>query len=572
MTPPPQKPCQVPGCTYQTPAGIPSHELQQGDIRLHLVMVHAEAAAALGAMNNQAVPPGSQSSVKAEKLSRPILGEEITEVDWGFFLSEWDRYKRSTGVTGQNAMDQLWACAADSLKKSCHQSGATEATTEEQLLEFMKKLSIKATNKLVNVVQFLSLAQNTDEPVTQYISRLKGQSSVCDFKIKCSRAGCDTNVSYSDKMVSHQLVRGLEDASIQEKVLALAATDKDLDLKKITEFVLAQESGTRSSKLLGEVAAVSKISDYKRGPANTLPAKTTQDRGDDSIKEKCLYCDKSGHGVHPDVRTREAVCPAWEAKCHSCEVVGHFKSVCRRKKGSAKRVTVKETSDEDSGSDSGRVFTIFPKPPARKHRRRGRRSIKTLPHITKNKLGQWVGAKPNPHPVVIVGVSVSGDSYDQLEIPEPVSHQPTNVQAIADTGATVLVGGMNLVHQLGVKKHELIPVSYRVGGVNHGKLELLGGLLVNVSLEDKDHQELCYIAKGVEDLLLSGATMKALGIISENFPAGNPTTARVQRCECRLRDGGSENLARLQHLQLHHYLQHQERQQLQWRPGGGGRR
>ena len=136
--------------------------------------------------------------------------------------------------------------------------------------------------------------------------------------------------------------------------------------------------------------------------------------------------------------------------------------------------------------------------------------------------------------MVIVGVSVSGDSYDQLEIPEPVSHQPTNVQAIADTGATVLVGGMNLVNQLGVKKHELIPVSYNVGGVNQGKLELLGGLLVNVSLGDRDHQELCYIAKGVEDLLLSGATMKALGIIPENFPAGNATTAKVQRCECRV--------------------------------------
>ena len=229
-------------------------------------MVHPETAAALGEMNNQARPPAPQSGVKAENLSRPILGEEITEVDWGFFLSEWSRYKRSTGLTGQNTMDQLWACAADSLKKSCHQSGASDAATEEELLEFMKKLSIKATNKLVNVVQFLSLAQDTGEPVTQFISRLKGQSSVCDFEIKCSRAGCDTTVSYKDKMVSHQLVRGLEDASIQEKVLALAATDKDLNLKKITEFVLAQESGTRSSKLLGEVAGVSKISNYKREP------------------------------------------------------------------------------------------------------------------------------------------------------------------------------------------------------------------------------------------------------------------------------------------------------------------
>ena len=129
----------------------------------------------------------------------------------------------------------------------------------------MKKLSIKATNNLVNVVQFLTLAQNIDEPVTQFVSRLKGQSSVCDFEVKCSSAGCDTTVSYSDKMVSHQLVRGLVDASIQEKVLALAATEKNLTLKTISEFVEAQETGLRSSKILGGGAGVQKIgSDYKR--------------------------------------------------------------------------------------------------------------------------------------------------------------------------------------------------------------------------------------------------------------------------------------------------------------------
>ena len=55
----------------------------------------------------------------------------------------------------------------------------------------------------------------------------------------------------------------------------------------------------------------------------------------------------------------------------------------------------------------------------KRNRRRGRRR-KTLPHVAKNKFGEWVGAKPNPHPVVIVGVSVSGDGYEQLEIPEPV--------------------------------------------------------------------------------------------------------------------------------------------------------
>ena len=60
-----------------------------------------------------------------------------------------------------------------------------------------------------------------------------------------------------------------------------------------------------------------------------------------------------------------------------------------------------------------------------------------------------------------------------------------------------MVGGMDLVNQLSVREHELIPVSYTVGGINHGQLELLGGLLVNISLGDREHQELCYIAKGV---------------------------------------------------------------------------
>ena len=53
-------------------------------------------------------------------------------------------------------------------------------------------------------------------------------------------------------MVSHQLAGGLEDVSIQVRVLALAATEKKLDLTKIVEYVKAQETGTRSSKLIGQ--------------------------------------------------------------------------------------------------------------------------------------------------------------------------------------------------------------------------------------------------------------------------------------------------------------------------------
>ena len=41
-----------------------------------------------------------------------------------------------------------------------------------------------------------------------------------NFQVKCTAAGCNTQVSYSDQLSSHVIVRGLENADIQEKVLA----------------------------------------------------------------------------------------------------------------------------------------------------------------------------------------------------------------------------------------------------------------------------------------------------------------------------------------------------------------
>ena len=49
------------------------------------------------------------------------------------------------------------------------------------------------------------------------------------------------------------IVRGLENPDIQEKVLALAATeDKDLSLQKITEFVLALDVALTLSLTLAD--------------------------------------------------------------------------------------------------------------------------------------------------------------------------------------------------------------------------------------------------------------------------------------------------------------------------------
>ena len=57
-------------------------------------------------------------------------------------------------------------------------------------------------------------------------------------------------------MVSHQLARGLKDVSIQERVLALAATEKKLDLTKIVDNFILRHTNTTIFNRYGVVIGI----------------------------------------------------------------------------------------------------------------------------------------------------------------------------------------------------------------------------------------------------------------------------------------------------------------------------
>jgi hypothetical protein len=61
-----------------------------------------------------------------------------------YFQSGWDRYKRSMCLEGQQAIDQLWACASDKLAKSVYDSGMQGPYTEPALMAAMEKLAVRA--------------------------------------------------------------------------------------------------------------------------------------------------------------------------------------------------------------------------------------------------------------------------------------------------------------------------------------------------------------------------------------------------------------------------------------------
>ena len=127
----------------------------------------------------------------------------------------------------------------------------------------MKQLAVRAQNTLVNFVNFLALGQDSDENSTSFSARLRGKAAICNFIVQCKETSCKKDVSYVDKMIAHQLVKGLSDGEIQEQVMALAAETPDLDLATIQNFVEAKETGRRSGAIIAGTGGLNRVSDYK---------------------------------------------------------------------------------------------------------------------------------------------------------------------------------------------------------------------------------------------------------------------------------------------------------------------
>ena len=319
MTPPPPIECEVPGCEFSTEEGIPSHELRIQRLKLHVQMAHTIPS-------QQAAPVASQKQRPA-MIPRPELPEDATEQEWGHWKIKWERYKRSClqGVDKTSIVDHLWACCTNELESAILKQAGKNPDTEDELLKLMEKLGVRKRNVLLNKVTFLDMRQENLEPVKLFAARLKGQAAVCDFKLPSGVT------DYTDQMVQHQLIRGLNDQSIQEHILAYAATAEGakMDLDSTVCMVEAKECGKKDSESLyrssnvNKSSSLNKLSDYKKG---------VKEEGSPGSPGICKWCARTGHGYRANMEDRQKLCPAVDKLCNECGRKGHFAQVCKYKK------------------------------------------------------------------------------------------------------------------------------------------------------------------------------------------------------------------------------------------------
>ena len=311
MAPATRRTCQVAGCShgedgepYRTLEGLSTQDAVLKDLELHFGMAHPNLS---GGRNENSRHDINES--RPDRYPRPTITDPASETEWQYFLEAWQTYKRATNLSGQSISDQLWHCPSDSLKKKIFDSGVRSIQSEEQILAGIRRQCVKFHNNLVNVISFQNIQQENDETIQQFAARLNGAANVCDFTVKCK---CNNDVSYKDKIQSFQLIRGLKDTEIQERILG-DTVKKELNLEEINKIAEAVEAGKRSSSIITKHGDVNKLSQIKHNESN--------------VKRRCAYCHEPWH---PGPNWRRS-CKGINSTCLNCKKKGHLAKACRSK-------------------------------------------------------------------------------------------------------------------------------------------------------------------------------------------------------------------------------------------------
>ena len=465
VMPPIQLECPVGGCGlgedgggYKTPL-LPSGEALQL-LTLHTQFNHGQPhGGAVG--QQQQGDNGARVGCKAEKVPRPVLKKGQSEDKFLHFSRQWVRYKRASNLGDeQQIRDQLLACCDEELMEELNNlhGEQLDAKTEEQLLAEMKTLAIVAQNHLVNIVRVRSLVQDREEPIRSYLARLKGVAAVCKLTLQCN---CDppTIVSYADKEILHCLVKGLADDDIRRQVLGVV---EEMDLDNTVRFIEAKESGRKAWVYLdsGE-ADLNKVTGYRQ-------VQRERQLSDGGIKpelsgdEVCRFCKKKGHGARPSFNQKKEFCPAFDKKCNSCGIIGHFS----RSKACKKSVKVEKVVVQHEMPGGKRVEVKTVKTVLDSGGKPVRLSMnKPIPHMLEVN-GKMVVAMPRAHPGVRVQVEVNKDIYEKTGLPLRMGKtsmtrkgkllQIPKVELLCDTGAQVDCINRKKLHALGLMENHLL--------------------------------------------------------------------------------------------------------------------
>ena len=135
----------------------------------------------------------------------------------------------------------------------------------------------------------------------------------------------------------------------------------------------------------------------------------------------------------------------------------------------------------------------------------------------------WVPSAVGPHPMLEVRVMVDKESYSMRRLPTPKHTQVRRMEALADSGAQMVVMGHEHAEMLGIKCSEYLPAAMHIHVADSRSKGAAGMAILELSAKSLDGTvhttwQQAYIMDGAEHLYLSYEALRELGSLSESFP------------------------------------------------------
>ena len=102
-------------------------------------------------------------------------------------------------MTNDQQLHQLWASCSEELQRALHNGNSAKITEPDLLLKNIRLIAVKKVNNLVNIVEFQSIQQFSNETVTAWGTRLNGHANMCDMLVQWE--DCEQDVSFAEKMI-----------------------------------------------------------------------------------------------------------------------------------------------------------------------------------------------------------------------------------------------------------------------------------------------------------------------------------------------------------------------------------
>ena len=320
MPNPPPIQCSAPGCQYSTPDNLATIADTVTLISLHTQQAHPAPA-----------PQAPAAAPKLEKLPRPTFTLNMTESKWNFTVLSWNNYiGQSPTAPEATKLMQLQAACDEELKQRVYDNGNFDTlNTTALFLAKMKELAVITVHKSVHLMNLWRMIQEPEESIRAFVARVTSTADMCGMSIHCQT--CDTDLSYRDNVVQQVIIHGMRDNDVRVRVLSRNTAGELTNLKKLVDYIAAEEAGISESLNLNQNTVGSiRRSSYKKSQQTSSQA---------SPAGNCGHC---GERKHSD---REKQCRAFGTQCNKCHKNHHFAKMCRSSARTA--AALAETPDNE---------------------------------------------------------------------------------------------------------------------------------------------------------------------------------------------------------------------------------